>query len=144
MCIRDSYRYGRISGLYGFVREILSSGRGDVRRHAAGAGKRRAFHFFGILYHTARQNVGWHCGDPQAQGNQFACLTSFHSRQSACKNKGFAMTKSLHLKHSHDISLQILRRLALVFHHKVVDAILNQIPHNLSLIHILINIKQQR
>ena len=62
------YRYGRISGLYGFGREILSSGRGDVRRHAAGAGKRRAFHFFGILYHTARQNVGRHCGDPQAQG----------------------------------------------------------------------------
>ena len=62
------YRYGRISGLYGFGREILSSGRGDVRRHAAGAGKRRAFHFFGILYHTARKNVGRHCGDPQAQG----------------------------------------------------------------------------
>ena len=26
------------------------------------------FIFLGILYHTARQNVGRHCGDPQAQG----------------------------------------------------------------------------
>ena len=74
---------GGYPGLYGFGREILSSGRGDVHRHAAGAGKRRAFHF-GILYHTARQNVGRHCGDPQAQGGPRRTCASYATVWAAC------------------------------------------------------------